>query len=123
MEDSGVSRGGIIIPQVARIKLNQGVVKEKGPLCHADNIKIGEVVIFPQHSEYRIGVDTTEIILIRESDIMCGDNLSTPLPSENIEEIKRTPTGRRAPVGLCPQCACIPCKCSLDFGNNNKDNL
>jgi len=114
MEDSAVSRGGIIIPHTARVKLNMGKIKEKGPLCD-DSTQIEEIVMFAQHSEYRVMIDNLEIILIKDSDILCGDCCSTPVPS----------------VNQCEVCGYDKCQCKrrplgrdfLTLGKDTKDNL
>ncbi len=116
LEESGVSSGGIIIPPAYRMKINQGRILEFGPDVDqkACSLKTGEIVIFPHHAEYRIPspAEGKEFILVAVDQIIAGDNCTTPKetfePDEQPLE-RRTPTGRRAPLGLQPIESCRIC--------------
>lgn len=58
--------GSIILPDRATIVLNEGHVIEKGPRC-GDQIGVGDCITWDSNSEYRMNVDGTPFILVRES--------------------------------------------------------
>lgn len=65
------SDGGIIIPSVAQVQVNQGKVLDMGPLCSTDKIKVGDIVFFPMHTENRINLsDTHKYIVVDESHVL-----------------------------------------------------
>lgn len=108
IEDDAVSKGGIIIPATSRQKLNMGKILEFGPEVNQVecNLKVGEIVIFPFHTEYRVAGH----ILVRVDEIIAGDNLTTPQEEDKICEIcgsyesvckkQHLNTPRRAPLGI-----------------------
>lgn len=58
--------GSIILPSKHTIQLNEGHVVEKGPRC-GEQIGIGDCITWDSNSEYRMNVDGTPFILVRES--------------------------------------------------------
>lgn len=69
--------GLIVIPQNAQVKYNQGIVIEFGDevknlqaFIGKGSIKIGDIVVFPLHSEYRVEHRNRKYILIKASEIM-----------------------------------------------------
>lgn len=81
IEESGKSSGGIIIPQAFRQKLNMGKILEFGPLVDQKEmfLKVGEIVVFPFHVEYRVHSkeDNKTYIFVPADQIMAGDNCTT----------------------------------------------
>ena len=107
IEASRTSKGGIFIPESARMKINQGKIIEAAPdVLSAANLKVGEIVIFPYHAEYRLTSDGKEYILIPADQIIAGDNCTTEIEEEKTmplpfpEAEKKTPSGRKAPLGI-----------------------
>lgn len=102
--ESETSSGGIIIPQRHRAVLNQGIVQELGPDLPKDCLKVGSLVVFGIHSEYRIpNEDGTYTVFIRFQDIICGTaqddfDLNRFKPEE--KEIP-PPSEKKRPLGRC----------------------
>ena len=70
-------RGGIIIPDTAKEKPQQGKVVAVGPgrLSEsgdrlAPEVKEGDTVLFGKYSGTEIEVDSSELLILRESDIL-----------------------------------------------------
>ena len=71
------SAGGIIIPDTAQEKPSQGEViavgpggrDEAGKLIPID-IKVGDVVLFGKWSGTEVKIDSKELLIMKESDIM-----------------------------------------------------
>jgi co-chaperonin GroES (HSP10) len=53
-------RGRILIPEAHQVKLNQGKVVDKGPLC-SENIVVGDILFFPFHSEHRLSLANPDV--------------------------------------------------------------
>jgi co-chaperonin GroES (HSP10) len=71
IEESEVSSGGIIIPEQARAKSNEGYVESHGPnVCNVTSFPIGAKVVFATHQEYRIKMDGKIRILVEENHIL-----------------------------------------------------
>lgn len=60
--------GTIILPEQSEIRLNEGHIVEKGPLC-TDNMNVGDCVTWDAQSEYRMRIDDVPFILVKESSI------------------------------------------------------
>jgi co-chaperonin GroES (HSP10) len=71
-----VSSGGIFIPEQARASLNQGTIVRMGPdvpRClpgDPTGYKIGDVIMFVAHSEYKVALDGTEYKLVDASNVI-----------------------------------------------------
>ncbi len=77
MEADDVSTGGIILPDTAKEKPQQGTVVAVGPGKHSDSgtlvemsVKKGDVVLFGKFSGTEVTVDGKEYLIMRESDIL-----------------------------------------------------
>ena len=74
---SEVTAGGIIIPGTVSEAPNKGKVlavgpgrrSKKGKLRPVD-VKVGDEVIFPQHAGSKMTVQNTEILILREEEIL-----------------------------------------------------
>lgn len=100
MEEASVSKGGIIIPEAHRRTMNQGIILEMGPevpqivtvpgatYTPKEPFSIGEIVIFPLHSEFRIDLDDTVYYLVRASEIIAGDNGEQARSEGGVEDMK-----------------------------------
>ena len=71
------SKSGIIIPDTAKEKPQQGKVVAVGPGRLSENgerlspeVKSGDVVLFGKYSGTEIEVDGDELLILRESDIL-----------------------------------------------------
>jgi chaperonin GroES len=71
------SKSGIIIPDTAKEKPQQGKVVAVGPGRLSENgerlspeVKDGDIVLFGKYSGTEIEVDGDELLILRESDIL-----------------------------------------------------
>lgn len=76
-EADTVSAGGILLPEAAKEKPQQGVIKAVGPGKLLDNgeratpdVKEGDIVLFGKYAGTEITVEGEEVIILRESDIL-----------------------------------------------------
>ena len=76
-EAETVSSGGIFLPEAAKEKPQQGVIKAVGPGKLLDNgeratpdVKEGDIVLFGKYAGTEITVEGEEVIILRESDIL-----------------------------------------------------
>ena len=71
------SRGGIIIPDAAAEKPNQGVVTAVGPGAALDNgetrplaVAVGDQVLFGKYAATEQEINGEELLIVREADIL-----------------------------------------------------
>ncbi len=76
-EDSEQIRGGIIIPDTAKEKPQQGEVVAAGTGKRLDNgsvipldVKVGNKVLFAKYSGSEVKIDGVEYLILREEDIL-----------------------------------------------------
>ncbi len=76
-ESEEVKKGGIIIPDTAKEKPQQGEVIEVGPGRVTDDgnkiameVKKGDKVLYGKYSGTEVTVDDVEYLVVRESDIL-----------------------------------------------------
>jgi len=77
VEEEGKTKGGIIIPDNAKEKPQEGEViavvpgarDEKGQLVPLD-VKAGDRVLFGKWSGSEVKIDAEELLIMKESDIM-----------------------------------------------------
>jgi chaperonin GroES len=72
-----VSKGGIVLPDTAKEKPQEGEVVAVGPGKMSDDgkripmdLKAGDVVIYAKYAGTEVKVDDEELIIVRESDIL-----------------------------------------------------
>lgn len=72
-----VTKGGIVIPDTAKEKPQEGEVIATGPGRLSDDgkridmeVKKGDRVIYSKYAGTEVKVDDTELIILRESDIL-----------------------------------------------------
>jgi chaperonin GroES len=72
-----VSKGGIILPDTAKEKSQEGEVMAVGPGRLTDDgkriameIKVGEKVLYAKYAGTEIKLDGEEYLIVRESDIL-----------------------------------------------------
>jgi chaperonin GroES len=71
------SRGGIIIPDTAKEKPQQGEIVAVGPGARneagqliAPDVKVGDRVLFGKWSGTEVTIDGTELLIMKETDIL-----------------------------------------------------
>ena len=76
-EEDRTSPGGIVIPDTAAEKPIRGEIMAVGPGKILDNgsvraldVKIGDEVLFGKYSGTEVKVDSDELLVLREEDIM-----------------------------------------------------
>jgi chaperonin GroES len=76
-KDQETKKGGIIIPDTAKEKPQEGVVMAVGPGKRADdgkiipmNVKKGDRVLMPKYGGSEVKIDDKDYQLIREEDIL-----------------------------------------------------
>jgi chaperonin GroES len=77
VEEENKTRGGIIIPDSAKEKPQEGLVVAVGPGKVADSgtrveceVKVGDRILFGKYSGTDIKVDGVEHLIMREDDIL-----------------------------------------------------
>jgi chaperonin GroES len=77
IEKEEVTRGGIVIPDTAKEKPQEGEVLAVGPGRRTEDgklialdIKVGDRVIYSKYGGTEIKIDNEEYIILRESDIL-----------------------------------------------------
>jgi len=77
IEAEEVSKGGIILPDTAKEKPQEGEVIAVGPGKLADDgkrlamdIKVGDRVIYAKYAGTEVEIDDEKLLIMRESDIM-----------------------------------------------------
>ncbi len=76
-EREEVTKGGIVLPDTAKEKPQEGKVLAVGPGRLSDDgkriamdIKVGDVVLYAKYGGAEIKVDGEELIILRESDVL-----------------------------------------------------
>ena len=77
LEEPEAKRGGIIIPDTAKEKPQQGEVIAVGPGARGDDnelialdVKAGDRVLFGKWSGTEVKIDGEDLLIMKESDIM-----------------------------------------------------
>ncbi|MDZ4843013.1 MAG: co-chaperone GroES [Hyphomicrobium aestuarii] len=77
VENETKSAGGIIIPETAAEKPQQGEIIAVGPGARGDDneivpldVKVGDRVLFGKWSGTEVKIDGQELLIMKESDIM-----------------------------------------------------
>ncbi len=77
IEQEDITRGGILLPDTAKEKPQEGKVLAVGPGRLSDegnrlpmDIKVGDIVVYAKYGGTEIKVDEDELIILRESDIL-----------------------------------------------------
>lgn len=78
VEKERKTASGIVIPDNAAEKPDQGVILSVGPGKFKDDgtvrplsLKVGDRVLFGKYSGQTVTVDGEELLIIREEDVMC----------------------------------------------------
>jgi len=77
IEREEVTKGGIVLPDTAREKPQEGEVRFVGPGRLSEDgkripmdIKVGDRVIYAKYGGTEIKIDDDELVILRESDIL-----------------------------------------------------
>jgi len=77
LEEKETKKGGIIIPDSAKEKPQEGEIIAVGPGKVTDdgklqpmNVKVGDKILFGKYSGSEIKVDGEEYLILRESDVL-----------------------------------------------------
>ena len=77
IEQEEVSRGGILLPDTAKEKPQEGKVLAVGPGRLSDegnrlpmDVKVGDIVVYAKYGGTEIKVEEEELMILRESDIL-----------------------------------------------------
>ena len=72
--------GSIWLPDTVRKPVNQGwivalgdAVTERSTATGFGGLKVGDIVVFPLHTEHRMEVDRRKFIIINENDVLLTD--------------------------------------------------
>ena len=77
IEKEEVTKGGIVLPDTAREKPQEGKVIAVGPGRLSEDgkrlamdVKVGDIVVYAKYGGTEIKIDDEELIILRESDIL-----------------------------------------------------
>ena len=77
IEREEVTKGGIVLPDTAKEKPQEGKVIAVGPgrlsedgKLIAMDVKVGDIVIYAKYGGTEIKIEDEEVIILRESDIL-----------------------------------------------------
>ena len=80
-EPEEMTKGGIILPDTAKEKPQQGKIVAVGPGKFSDSgnlvkmsLKTGDKVLYGKYSGTEITLDKTDVLIMRESDILAKFN-------------------------------------------------
>ena len=77
MEEEEKKQGGIIIPDTAKEKPQQGKIVAVGPGKISDSgqkvameVKVGDLVLYGKYSGTEVTIDDEDLLIMRESDVL-----------------------------------------------------
>jgi chaperonin GroES len=77
IEQEEVTAGGIVLPETAKEKPQQGKVLAAGPGDRNDkgervamDVKVGDVILFAKYSGTEVKIDGKKLLIMRESDLL-----------------------------------------------------
>jgi len=77
IEKEEVTKGGIVLPDTAKEKPQEGEVLAVGPGRLSEDgkriameVKVGDIVVYAKYGGTEIKIDDDELIILRESDIL-----------------------------------------------------
>jgi chaperonin GroES len=78
LEEKEIKKGGIIIPDTAKEKPQEGEVVAVGPGKVGDDgkrqsmdVKVGDKILFGKYSGSEVKLDGHEFLIMREEDVLC----------------------------------------------------
>ena len=69
-EEKETRKGGIIIPDSAKEKPQEGKVNDDGKKVPLD-VKTGDKILFGKYSGSEVTLDNEEYLILREEDVLC----------------------------------------------------
>mgnify|MGYP000880717686 FL=1 len=77
IEQEEVTAGGIVLPETAKEKPQQGKILAAGPGDRNDkgeriamDVKVGDVVLFAKYSGTEVKIEGKKVLILRESDLL-----------------------------------------------------
>lgn len=77
IEHEELTAGGIILPETAKEKPQQGKILAAGPGDRTDkgeriamDVKVGDVVLFAKYSGTEVKIDGKKMLIMRENDLL-----------------------------------------------------
>jgi chaperonin GroES len=77
IEQEEVTAGGIVLPETAKEKPQQGKVLAAGPGDRNDkgeriamDVKVGDTILFAKYSGTEVKMDGKKLLILRESDVL-----------------------------------------------------
>jgi chaperonin GroES len=77
IEQEEVTAGGIVLPETAKEKPQQGKILAAGPGERNDkgeriamDVKVGDLILFAKYSGTEVKMDGKKLLIMRESDIL-----------------------------------------------------
>jgi chaperonin GroES len=77
IEQEEITAGGIVLPETAKEKPQQGKVLAAGPGDRNDkgeriamDLKAGDIVLFAKYSGTEVKIDGKKLLILRESDVL-----------------------------------------------------
>ncbi len=77
IEKEEVTKGGIVLPDIAKEKPQEGKVLAVGPGRLSEDgkriameVKVGDIVVYAKYGGAEIKIEDEELIILRESDIL-----------------------------------------------------
>lgn len=77
LEQEEITAGGIVLPETAKEKPQQGKILAAGPGDRNDegeriplDVKVGDVVLFAKYSGTEVKMEGKKLLILRESDIL-----------------------------------------------------
>jgi len=85
IEREEVTRGGIVLPDTAKEKPQEGEVLAVGPGRLSEDgkripmdVQVGDIVLYARYGGTEIKIEGEELIILRESDILAKKSESKP---------------------------------------------
>lgn len=77
IEQEGTTASGIILPETAKEKPQEGTVLAVGPGRYGDederipmDVKVGDRVLYAKYAGTEVKIDDRKLLILRESDVM-----------------------------------------------------
>ncbi len=81
MEREEITKGGIVLPDTAKEKPQEGEVLAVGPGKRSEkgehipmDVKVGDIVLYAKYGSTEIKIDGQDLMILRESDILAKKN-------------------------------------------------
>ena len=85
IEREEVTRGGIVLPDTAKEKPQEGEVLAVGPGRLSEDgkripmdVKVGDIVLYTRYGGTEVKIEDEELIILRESDILAKKGRTKP---------------------------------------------